>query len=87
MVFAMFLQEGWTALMLAAQNAHQQAVECLLQRGADVEARDDVAWTALMVAAQDGSVEMIGRLLDGGADVNAANEVRNAVHDSASAGR
>ena len=41
----MNLQDGWTALMLAAQNGHSNVVETLLQHGASVDMKITVsAW-------------------------------------------
>ena len=38
-------QDGWTALMLAAQNGHSNVVETLLQHGASVDMKMTVsAW-------------------------------------------
>ena len=39
----MRLQDGWTAVMVAAQNGHESTVGLLLDRGADVEARNKVS--------------------------------------------
>ena len=36
------LQDGRTALMVAAQDGHREVVELLLQHGADVNAEDEV---------------------------------------------
>ena len=36
------IQDGWTALMAAAQNGHREVVELLLQHGADANAKDKV---------------------------------------------
>ena len=46
--WVMRLQNGWTAVMLAAQNGHESTAGLLLDRGADVEARTSVRlWCAL----------------------------------------
>ena len=39
----MRLQDGWTAVMLAAFKGHESTVGLLLDRGADVEAQDKVS--------------------------------------------
>ena len=39
----MRLQNGWTAVMVAAQNGHESTVRLLLDRGADMEAHDEVS--------------------------------------------
>ena len=36
-------QDGWTALMLAAQNGHSNVVETLLQHGASVDMKKTVS--------------------------------------------
>ena len=36
------IQDGSTALYMAAQNGHREVVELLLQHGADVNAEDEV---------------------------------------------
>ena len=39
---ALLPQEGWTSLMNAALEGHVEVVSLLLQRGADIEAKDNV---------------------------------------------
>ena len=41
--WVMRLQEGWTAVMLAAENGHESTAGLLLDRGADMEARNKVS--------------------------------------------
>ena len=36
------LQAGWTALMVAARGGEKEVLEVLLDRGADIEAKDHV---------------------------------------------
>ena len=36
------IQKGQTALMYASQNGHASVVECLVQKGADVNVRNKV---------------------------------------------
>jgi ankyrin repeat protein len=38
-------QDGWTPLYAASSNGHAEAVEALLAKGADVEAKDNVSVT------------------------------------------
>jgi ankyrin repeat protein len=66
---------GETPLMLAAKNGHVDAVKLLLDRGAQVNARNPEmpdskrGMTALMLAAQQGHDEVVRMLLERGADV------------------
>ena len=39
----MYWQDGWTALMVAAQNGHSNVVETLLQHGASVDMKKTVS--------------------------------------------
>jgi ankyrin repeat protein len=58
-------------LMEAAQYGHVEMVDLLLDRGAGIEAEDDLNQTALMVAAEYNQLGVVRRLLDRGAEVNA----------------
>jgi len=59
-----------TPLHFAANCAPPEAVELLLERGADINTRDDHGWTALHWAVQDSNAESAGILLKRGADPN-----------------
>jgi ankyrin repeat protein len=59
-----------TYLMLAAQLGPIDMVKFLIDRGADVDATDDLCHTALMRAAEAGHVPIVAHLLDRGANVN-----------------
>lgn len=41
---------GETALMHAARSGHVAAIDCLIERGADIEAKDKVSWAMEAVA-------------------------------------
>jgi hypothetical protein len=82
-LFLMFLQGGCTApLMLAVERNDIDSVKTLLDKGADINAKDDSChWetnlgtfsyecTALMHAAEMGKNEIITILLNKGADIN-----------------
>ena len=59
---------GVTALMFAAQEGHERAVELLLQRGAEINKQNSDGCTALMFAAGEGHSAVVLRLLRAGAD-------------------
>ena len=62
--------DGWTALMLAAQNGHEQVARVLLEAGAVVGAQNNDGSTALMHAARNGHEQVARVLLEAGADRN-----------------
>ena len=64
---------GRTALMRAVGNNHLNIVKILIEKGADVNARDHDGDTSLTIASSDGHVEVVKELLENGADVNARN--------------
>ena len=70
--------DGWTALMAAAGNGHEEVVPLLLEAGADPEVRatsgDEKGLTALELARQQ--AEVVRRLEMGYAGVVRRLEVR-----------
>jgi hypothetical protein len=60
-----------TPLMEAVSHNHYSVAALLLERGADVNVRNDEAETPLMVAAFDGNVRMAELLVQRGADIDA----------------
>ncbi len=63
-------QEGWTALMFAAQEGQVEAVKALIQAGAKLEATNKGGLTPLMIAAANDKFEAVVALVEAGADVN-----------------
>lgn len=70
-------RDGRTLLINAACYERKSAVEYLIKRKANVNARDNIGFTALHAAVQVGNVEIIKLLLENGADVNARNAYGN----------
>ena len=66
---------GYTALIVAANNGHLVAARVLCEHGASVDARGKAALTALHAAAGRGHSAMIDALCDRGASVNVATEL------------
>ena len=67
---------GWTGLHAAARGGHAAVVLQLLERGAEVDAREaGDNTTALHWAAAHGHVEVVRALLDAGADVHGTGDV------------
>jgi ankyrin repeat protein len=64
---------GSTAIFDAIREGDRQAVEQLLDNGADANLRDDEGATALMHAAAFATADLVALLLKRGADVNAAD--------------
>lgn len=65
---------GYTPLMLVAANDARDVAQALMQKGADVNARNSGGVTALMVAAANGRAEMAELLVRAGANVKAQSE-------------
>jgi ankyrin repeat protein len=61
----------YTALMAAAGTGDLDAVNCLLDHGADVKAKSPTGFTALIAAALSGNDRLVALLLERGADPNA----------------
>ena len=58
---------GLTALMSAAGSGRTEVVEFLLEKGADIKAKDNNTWTALIWASSEGhqdAVEVLKRSRD-----------------------
>lgn len=60
-------------LACAAQDGHLEAVNLLLEYGANINARDYHKWTALHHAACEGHAEVVKRLIEAGVDINATD--------------
>ncbi len=67
-------QHGGAPLLWAAAAGQDQAVDLLIQRGADVNAVDPEGGSAILVAAFLGHVKIVDLLIQNGANVNAANK-------------
>jgi ankyrin repeat protein len=48
----MMLQYGRTALLIAAKNRHLEVVRLLLEKGADIKAKDDVSYALYLYIFQ-----------------------------------
>ena len=61
-------------LLSAAEEGNTAKVKRLLEKGANVSAKDEYGATVLMVAVREGHTEVVKTLIDAGADANAKKE-------------
>jgi ankyrin repeat protein len=80
-------EDGTTLLMLASARGHVDVVRVLLERGADLSARDKYEASAILYAANNGRDEVVNLLLGNGADVRSCDEHGHTVLMEAAAGR
>lgn len=81
-------QNGWTALMSAAERGHTPLVKRLLAQGANPEAQSRSGWTALMCAAHSGYPDLLEALLAAGANpARQRADGRSALIDAAAGGK
>ena len=66
--------EGWTSLMMCAQQGSPETIKLLLDKGADIEKRKPDGLNALMIAAAWDQAAIVQLLLDRGADINAKDK-------------
>ena len=64
---------GLTALMMASTNGRTEVVKLLLDKGAEVNLKNNYGITALFMASANGHTEIVKLLLDKGAEVNVKN--------------
>ena len=67
-------EQGWTALLRAASKGDEVMVRLLLDKGADIEARNPSKCTPLMCAAEGKHEAVVDLLLIRGADESAQDE-------------
>jgi ankyrin repeat protein len=72
-------EPAYTALMAAAGNGDLEAVNCLLDHGANVKAKTPTGFTALIAAALSGNAKVVALLLERGADPNAVAELERGI--------
>jgi outer membrane protein assembly factor BamB len=67
--------EGRDALWAAVRDGNVKAIEAALDKGADVNAKNEIGITALWIAASKGKLEVVDLLVKRGADVNARDGI------------
>ena len=75
------------SLHTAAEEGNIDIVRLLIERGAEVDSRDDAGHTPLHEASRSGHVEVARALIDYGADINARDRYQwTPIHTSANEG-
>mmetsp|Transcript_41872 Transcript_41872/g.100899 ORF Transcript_41872/g.100899 Transcript_41872/m.100899 type:complete len:251 (-) Transcript_41872:94-846(-) len=64
---------GWTSLHWACEGDHLEVVKVLIEKGADVHAKNRIGGTSLHAACSTGQLELVKLLVEKGADVRATN--------------
>ena len=72
------VENGTTALMLAANKRYHKSVCSLINAGADVDTATVYGTTALMCTAQNGDDKSVRLLIEAGVDVNKVDFSRSA---------
>ena len=60
--------DGWTPLLMAAQEGHSEVVAALVAARADVDRAKNNGATPLCIAAQNGHSQVVSTLLSGNAE-------------------
>ena len=68
---------GYTPLINASYYGHFEVVKILLEKGADIEARNNYGDTPLICASRYGTLKVVKYLLENGADMEAKNNSGN----------
>ncbi len=61
---------GWTPLIIAAGEGHETIVNLLLEKGAELDAKDKKGLTAMLTAGRNGRLRMAAQLIRKGADTS-----------------
>ena len=67
-------EDGETCLMIAANDGHLDICRLLIDKGAQVNAKDINGWTPLHLASWEGRIEIVRLLCDHVADIEARDE-------------
>ena len=81
-LFAAPSPTGFSAMLFAVRAGHLDAVQVLLEAGADINDTLSDGQSALVVAAANANWELVDYMLDRGADPNAAGAGWNALHQT-----
>jgi ankyrin repeat protein len=70
-------EDGWTALHLASSEGHLDIAKLLIDRGANVDSRNDEQETPLALASSFGHLDIARFLIESGAAVSAPDKEGN----------
>ena len=75
--YNMIKRMGQILLFVAVYENDTKLIDCLFDKGADINAKDKNGWTALHFAAGYRDLNIVKKLLDKGADINEVNNNRS----------
>ncbi|KAI5734694.1 hypothetical protein M8J77_009566 [Diaphorina citri] len=74
------VKHGGQLLLHLVRNGHQNAVKLILEKGANVHAKDQLCKTALDIAVEHGHLKIVEFLLDHGACVDSLQFIHSPLH-------
>jgi ankyrin repeat protein len=70
------LQNGWSPIHIASGFGHEKVLSLLLQKGADINFKNNKGSSALIAAATGGKDNVVALLIKNKADLNVQDDVR-----------
>ena len=81
-------KSGWSSLHLAVNGKHMEAVQVLIDHGADIRARNDAGDDVMLLSAKNGNVDMVRIFSAKGSSIQVMNlgDYTRPLHQASGAG-